>query len=523
MFYVGKLDTPLLRLSPDDAFTLRDACGGVHVFGGIGSGKTSGSGHALAGGYLRANMGGLVLAAKPEEVELWQRYAAAHGRSASVVLFDENEGFNFLAYELARQGMDGIGSVTECLMRILEAARSASPTVSGKGGEAFWEDATRQILRYAIPPIYAARGTVSIRDIIDFLISAPTSTAQALNDANWMAQSFMYSVMQAAEHAPKVPMTRAELRQNISYWCDQFPAIPEKTRGNIIISVSTVLDRFKHGRLQRAFCGKTTIVPEMCFHGAIIIMAMPALTWNEDGIIGQQLFKYMWQRAVLARNSLPRKHRERPVFLWADEAQYFCNSFDAEYQSACRASRACTVFLTQSLPTYYAKMGGDKARDSAHALVGKFMTHIFHSNACPETNEWAAKAIGKVLQRRSTYNEGQSTNTNLGMNKGDSINRGQSFSSGRSSGSGGGSANSNSGSTSGSGSNWGDSRGRGRSDSTSHGYNETMDFLIEPGDFGRMLKTGGPANRGMVTGVWYQAGRNFAANGYNILVETFRQ
>src|ERR1019366_5209564 len=69
--FVTNLDTPLLSLSPKDRFTLRDACNGVHIFGGIGSGKTSGSGKALAAAYLRGGMGGLVLCAKPEEVDLW--------------------------------------------------------------------------------------------------------------------------------------------------------------------------------------------------------------------------------------------------------------------------------------------------------------------------------------------------------------------------------------------------------------------------------------------------------------------
>jgi len=59
------LDSPLLALSQRDRFTLRHACDGVHIFGGIGSGKTSGSGKALAGTYLRAGMGRLVLCAKP--------------------------------------------------------------------------------------------------------------------------------------------------------------------------------------------------------------------------------------------------------------------------------------------------------------------------------------------------------------------------------------------------------------------------------------------------------------------------
>ena len=37
--FVKDLDAPLLRLSPHDNFTLRDACGGVHAFGGIGWGR----------------------------------------------------------------------------------------------------------------------------------------------------------------------------------------------------------------------------------------------------------------------------------------------------------------------------------------------------------------------------------------------------------------------------------------------------------------------------------------------------
>jgi hypothetical protein len=76
MPFVKNLDTRLLQLSRGDYFTLTDACQGVHIFGGIGSGKTSGSGKMLAGAYLRAGFGGLVTAAKPEEVDLWIRYAS---------------------------------------------------------------------------------------------------------------------------------------------------------------------------------------------------------------------------------------------------------------------------------------------------------------------------------------------------------------------------------------------------------------------------------------------------------------
>ena len=460
MSFVKDLNTPLLRLSGQDNFDLTAACAGVHIFGGIGSGKTSGSGRMLAGAYLRAGMGGVVTAVKPEEIELFQRYAAEHGRKSSLVLFDDSEGFNFLAYELGRQGMDGIGTVTECLLRVVEAAKRASPTKSQKADQPFWEDATRQVLRYAIPLVYSASGTLSVGDLIRFITSAPMDLKD-VTDPEWQKRSFMYEVMEAAAQRPKVPMAKTELYDAISYWAEQYPAIPDKTRGNLVITVTTTLDRFMHGRLNRALCGRTTIVPELTFHGAIILLAMPTLTWNEDGVIAQQLFKYMWQRAVLSRNALAQMHRERPVFLWSDEAQETVSSYDGEFLSMCRGSKCCVTYLTQSLPTYYAKMGGDNPRDAAHALAGKFMTHIYHSNACPDTNEYASRTIGKVTTRRGNYSSGTSQSTNVGMTAGASENSGSSSNSGHSYGSTSGSGyNRNSSFSSGHGHNSGDAEWR---------------------------------------------------------------
>ena len=517
---IDVLDTPLLRLTPRDNFTLRDAAQGVCVMGGIGSGKTSGSGQALAGAYLRAGMGGLILCAKPEEIELWRAYCARHGRSNSLIVFDgANHGFNFLAYELARQGADGVNSVIECLMRVLEMARAASPT-PGRAGDTFWEDTTRQVLRHAVPVLYAAYGTVRIGDLLRFVRSAPRTPAD-MRDPEWQAQSyFCASIVEAAPHLPDAVGERL-----VGYWRDDFAALDPKTRGNIVISLTTALDRFNHGWLQSAFCGRTTVFPELTFEGAIVLLAMPALTLNEDGIIAQQLVKFMWQRAVLARNALPPRYRERPVFLWADEAQYFLSQ-DAEFLSTCRGSRACVVFLSQSLPTYYAKMG-ENARDRVHHLLGNFATKIWHSNACAETNEWAARTLGKALQERRSYNRGHGTNHGMGMNRGEGSNSGGQSGSGGgySHGSGGGSSNSSwsSGASWGQSEQWGDSRNHGSSDNVSWGHSEQMDYMLEPGAFSRHLKTGGPGNRNRVSAVWYQAGRRFAVSGSNVIAPEFRQ
>lgn len=522
MHYVSDLDTPLLTLSKGDRFTLRDAVQGVHVFGGIGSGKTSGSGKALASAYLRAGMGGLVLAAKPDEVELWLRYAQENGRANSVILFGERGGgFNFITYELARQGIDGLGSVVECLMRIVDAARLTNPN-AGKSSEAFWEDAMRQLLRNTIPILYGATGEVRIPDIIRFVATAPSSLEQ-LRDPDWQQQSFMFHALAAAKREPVVDIGEQDFEKTAAYWRDEYCQLDPKTRTNIGISLSTSLDRFNRGRLHRAFCTETTLVPELTFHGAIIIMDMSAMTWNEDGVIGQHLFKFMWQRAVLGRNGLDPSQRDRPVFLWADESQYFVNAFDTDYQSTCRSARACTVYLTQSLPTYYARIGGEHAKHRADMLLANFVTKIFHNNADPETNRWAADTIGRTLQRRSTYSESESYGYSHGMSHGGGTNWGTSSGGGSSTGQNGGSASSNYGTSKGGGTNWGRNRGSNSGESYSGGYSETMDYEIEPADFARALQTGGTANGGVVTGVWFQAGKRFTDSQRNYLHVSFEQ
>ena len=523
MSYISNLDTPLLRLSAQDNFTLRDACQGVHVFGGIGSGKTSGSGKALASAYLRAGMGGLVLAAKPDEVEQWVRYAHENGRANSLILFGERGGgFNFITYELARQGIAGLGSVVECLMRILDAARMTNPN-AGRSSDSFWEDAMRQVLRNTIPVLFSATGNVRIPDIIRFVASAPTSRDQ-LRDPDWQETSFMFHMLAGAHREPVQRLNVDEFEKIAGYWRDEYGQLDNKTRSNIAISLSTALDRFNRGRLYEAFCTQTTLVPELTFHGAIIVMDMSALTWNEDGIIAQQLFKYMWQRAVLARNALEERHRERPVFLWADESQYFVNAFDTDFQSTCRSARACTVFLTQSLPTYYAKIGGEQAKHRADMLLANFQTKIFHNSADPETNRWAADTIGRTIQRRASYSEGGSSGRSMGMNAGENNSWGSNSSYGGSSdGKGNGSSSWSSGTNHGGGESWGRNRGVNTGDSYSGGYSEVMDYEIEPADFSRYLKTGGPANGGEVTGVWFQAGKTFADSARNFLHVSFQQ
>lgn len=521
------LDTPLLFLNASDSISVRDACQNFLFMGAIGSGKTT-SGKTLLGSLFKSQAGGIALCAKAEEAQHIREQCALAGRSASLIEFDASgkHGFNFIAYELARLGSAGINSVIECIMRVLEMMRLASPS-PGKVGDAFWESTTRQILRNALPVIFAAHGTVTIAMLLQYVRSAPRSLEE-MADRDWQDQSFFALCFARAQANG---MDSAQWQQAVDYWRNDFATLDAKTRGNVVLTLTTALDRFTHGWLAKAFCGDTTITPELTFSGAIILLNLPALTLNEDGIIAQQIFKFFWQRAVLTRNALAGALRELLVFCWADECQYFVNSQDAEFLSTSRGSRACTVYLTQSLPTLMAKMPGENARERVMHLLGNFGTKIWCSNSCADTNEWAAKTIGKTVQRRASFNASEGSNSSYGSNMGMGTNEGSNHGWGTNSSY---SSSPNGNSTSG-GSSWNEGRSEGTNESrgynhgggtnrgTSHGWSENVDFLVQPGFFARGLKTGGPANGKRVSAVWFQAGRTFAASGGNALVVEFQQ
>ena len=175
--------------------------------------------------------------------------AREHGRAESLIIFDENEGFNSLTHEMARQGLAGNGR--HGMPHAGSGGREApSPTASKQAGmRPYGKTASANAPLYPAGPL-CGQGSLTVADIIRFINAAPPSTKDVTNP-EWQKGSFMYTVMDAAMRQPKVPLPKRRMTNMINFWAEAYPAIPEKTRGNIAITVTTALDRFKHGRLTR--------------------------------------------------------------------------------------------------------------------------------------------------------------------------------------------------------------------------------------------------------------------------------
>lgn len=470
------LERPLLYFAKNDAWTIRDACEGTQIFGATGSGKTSGSGQAIAKSFLNAGFGGLILTAKKDERATWERYCHEAGCSDALFIISPQSGykFNFLDYELNRGG-DGAGhteNIVSLFFTILEIAEQKS----GGSSDPYWERATKQLLRNTIDLLSIAQGRISMMDMYQVITTAPLDYDD-VHDTEWAKHSFCYQCIKKAKQKNLSHSKKLDLDFTIRFWLNEFPNLSERTRSIIMSSFTSMADYFLRGVLRDMFCTETNIFPEFTHEGGIILIDLPIKEYGQLGLFAQVLFKYIWQQATERREIYKNP---RPVFLWVDESQYFITSYDQKFQTTARSSRASTVYLTQNLPNYTAALaGGSEARAKVDAFLGNLQTKIFHANGDHRTNTWASDLIAKTWQYRSNISSGVSNDGKMFFPETTSKQSGVS-------------------------------------------HSEALNYQVLPHEF-TQLRKGGYHNNLLVDGIIFQGGRIWNTTGKNYLYTSFKQ
>lgn len=411
------LDTTLLDLTNNQQplyWTARHAMEGVQIFGGIGSGKTSGSGRTLALKYLSAGFGGLVLTAKPDEKLLWQEYCSLSGRKKDFLVVEPGgkHAFNFLEYESTQAS--GGNAFTENIVQVLKTVIKASEEKStGKTNDPFWDSALDLLLFNVIDLCKLAYDQIDIHKMYAIVQSIPKEGKRDENSEFFTAclaakkrvddQIEVWQSNQSTEILIEAYKDPVEILKNAlpdyrtlmlvdEFFGETYGPLSEKTRSIIDFSFSSFLFRLLREPIYSLFCSKpSTFTPNDTLDGKIILVNLPVKLYQKIGRDMQIMFKYIWQRTMEKRNI---KENERPVFLWADEAQNFLHEHDPEYQATARSSRIATVYLSQNLPNYLANMGGDKFTQKVQSFLGTLRTKIFHANADVVTNSYASDLIG---------------------------------------------------------------------------------------------------------------------------------
>lgn len=415
-----------------------DAMRGVIVFGGTGSGKTSGSGRTLALKYLSEGWGGLVLCVKTDEANLWKGYCEKTGRSKDMIVFRDGavheDGkfnkklmvFNPIDYEMNRSGK-GAGdpqNITNIFMNIYRMGNR----IAGGGEnreERFWDTALKRCISRVVELLILAGERLTFSNMVEVLSSCKKLEPYVQEDPETQKlvsynldmlfngalevlsegddefiynDNFCFQCLLAA--ARRVDRKKQGQKQAFDlvykYFLHEFGSMGGRVRSTITESFMGLAEPFLSGLLFRHFAGETNLFPEITFtERKIIILDFSVKEYLDAGIVAQSIYKMMFQQAVERREI---DDYPIPVFLWADEAQMFVNPYDQIFLTTARSKRVATVFLTQNIPNFLAVMGGAMdAKAKVDSLLGNLSTKIFHNNMDAETNEYASRLIGNAL------------------------------------------------------------------------------------------------------------------------------
>jgi type IV secretory pathway TraG/TraD family ATPase VirD4 len=457
----------LFNLSNLDPWLVSHACESVSIMGEIGGGKSSGSGAAFARAYLSAGMGALWLCVKADEREVVERYAAETGRSDSLIVVSPQRKWrcNLLDYVYRQPGV--IGSKTERVTNVFSTISEVGDRGERGGGknDKFFERATKQLIRNAVEICGAARGTISVSLLHQIITSAPRTHAE-VHDPTWQESSLCYQLIVEGDGRAKTAAEQNDFDLAGSYFLRDFCEFPPETRGSVLATWGAMADPLLRGQMAQLFGGETNFVPDLSFHGAIIVLDLPVKVYGAAGAMLQAAFKHVWQLAAEQRDV---KTNPRPTLFFADEFHELLTETDTQFFATARSSRICSVVLSQNLSNYYAAVGGESGKHRVEGLLGNIGLKVFHANGHAETNKWASSLFAKDWQVRTNF-----------------------------------------------------SANRGEQQSASGGGSDMLESNVLESEFTR-LKKGGPENGFRTEAILFQGGRVWKATGTTALRTIFRQ
>ncbi|WP_075342494.1 type IV secretory system conjugative DNA transfer family protein [Tenacibaculum agarivorans] len=417
----------------DTDITWADAVEGTLIMGATGSGKSSGAGRYIALSMLNAGFGFCVLCAKKDEKDRWVDYAREARRYHDVVVFDKksNLQFNVLDYEMKRggEGAGDVVNVSNMLVNLNEQIRILQ-SGSARGDEKFWDNSLKRLISRTVSLLKFTQENINIYNIRKLIAESFTSESPDFKLYNLIKENITtkdkipeqerenakenLQIMIAGnyfvkllEKAEALPQTQ-NLLMTVQYWKHEFANLSEKTRSIIIESVLAIIEPFLvDGILQNQFSKGLSdeLLPENIIKNKkIVIIDFSTKEYGLAGMIANTIYKLTFQSAM-ERRDVEKENDPKPVSLWIDEYQSFCNpNIDSQFQATARSSWVATVYITQNINGIYQVMGEHQPEARAKALLSNINLKYFASNSDFDTNSWASSMIGTTWVNDNTLN-----------------------------------------------------------------------------------------------------------------------
>lgn len=398
------LDMPLLMLSPNDPWTVRDSFEGCNLFGGTGSGKTT-SLKTLVKAMLEAQYGMCLTTVKPDDTLMYQQWAEESGRGDQVVIFRPESPYYYDFLERAARFERGTDStqVTGLWMTMTEIANNGS--IGGK--DPYWVLSLRFMLVNCIDLLKCCGEPITAINMYRLVVSAATSEMQ-FNSSLFRENSYCFKCLSIANDNYDIAESNGDLAMHfedfgftIDYWSNGFPTLNEKTRSIIVSLFTSTAAAFIRGNLKKLFVTddeRRPVPPEIARDGAIIILDLPIKEFEITGKIAQSVYKLMFTKTM---ERMPISKYPRPVAIVSDEAYHFISSYDVDNQATLRSSGTASVYIAQSVSSYQINLGSN-SEAKANNFLGNLSTKLFFANSDNATNDYASKLFGEMWSMQAT-------------------------------------------------------------------------------------------------------------------------
>lgn len=389
---VDPLDTVLMFWGKANAFTRRHLLsGGVLILGRPGASKTTGSGMTLARAIVADERSSLlILAAKIDDAVMWRRVFAEKGRELLEFSPDDNLRCNMLDF------IQNCGGDTREIVDFLMTASEVLRGESKGGGEygSFFQDEERRYFYHAVEILRQAGVAVSAPNLQRFINGAALSTEQLASE-KWR-EGFHNQCLRTAALREKSVREQHDFGMARDAWCLGWPVMAPKTRSCVLSGMLNSLFYFNSGIARELISTTTNCSPlDMLHGGKSILVNCPSCEYGPSGVLLSTCWKYLTQKAILARQFKPDDFYH---LVWADEAWQVTTSFDQHYAATSRSHGGAMVYLAQSRDSFYSALKGEDGKHFADTLMGMFHHKVFHALGSAEDAEYASSLLGRRLE-----------------------------------------------------------------------------------------------------------------------------
>lgn len=181
---------------------------------------------------------------------------------------------------------------------------------------------------------------------------------------------------------------------------------PEKTKGNIVSSVSSWIGRFALPGY--ANWSQTASMDEIYKEKSIWVVDIPDVLGKPGRLLRYFFFRQVYD---LALSRLAKRGNDRHIILICDEVQESTNAESFKKSALSREAKLCVVAATQSISQLLKIWGGKESTDT---ILANFRTKVLLSTDDPETRNRMKLIVAEGEQPEHSYGTSVSKTTGMG-------------------------------------------------------------------------------------------------------------